>query len=70
MWRAELCYRNRRKKDTTNNSEDTDIVVDAVLLVLCYALGDPCDVADFLQLESESTALKQKCCKNSPAPSA
>jgi hypothetical protein len=26
----------------------TDIIVDSLLLVLCYALGDPCDVADFL----------------------
>lgn len=28
--------------------EHTDVVADPLFLVLCYALGNPCDVADFL----------------------
>ena len=33
-------------------SEYTDVVAYPVLLVLCYALGNPGDVADFLLLVS------------------
>ena len=34
---------------TLKPSENANIVVDALLLVLRYALRNPCDVADFLQ---------------------
>ena len=35
-------------RNAVTPSEDADIVPYPVLLVLRYALGDPCDVPDFL----------------------
>ena len=32
--------------------ENADVVVDPLLLVLRYALGDPSDIADFLSIMS------------------
>lgn len=34
------------------HSEHADVIADTLLLVLCYALGDPCDVPDFLNAVS------------------
>jgi hypothetical protein len=38
----------KRLYNHTSSSENADVVVDAVLLVLRYALCDPRDVPDFL----------------------
>lgn len=42
------------RKSPCEKSEYADIVADPLLLVLCYALGDPRDVADFLYRKLEA----------------
>lgn len=50
MREANKGYRRRdRKTDNKPPSEDADVVADALLLVLGYALGNPGDVSDFLE---------------------
>jgi len=41
-------YNSTHNNITRPASEDADVVADALLLVLRYALGNPCDVANFL----------------------
>jgi hypothetical protein len=44
-------------KQHDDNLEYTDIIVNPLLLVLCYAFCNPSDVSDFLDISQFHTAL-------------
>lgn len=41
----------KERENEGSNLEHAYIIVDPFLLVLCDALGNPCDVADFLEFQ-------------------
>ena len=47
---ASQCIKYRPNKQFTEHLEYADVVANALLLALCYALRDPCDVSDFLEV--------------------